>query len=123
MMINKEKELKLSAIINTDETLSSELATAETVTEICEIFARRGLELTEEEVTALMCQVAVPAEGELAEDDLDDVAGGITWEQAYGAFMFGARVGIGIRMVYDKYKYGNAQKTYTYSQLKSGKFW
>ena len=53
------------------EQLMTDLRNAMDETEVAEVLKRYGLELSVEEMLAL-----VPAEGELSEDDLDDVAGG-----------------------------------------------
>ena len=122
-MLTKEKELMLQKIIRDDTTIAEELEKAESISGVCEIFGSRGLTLSEDEASELMASAVVPEEGELDENALNNVAGGISWKQAKDSFLFGARVGIGARMLYDKYKYGNAQRTYSYSQLASGKFW
>ena len=77
MMINVEKVQMLSAILNSDESLISELAASESAAEACEVFALRGLEISEEELISLFAQARVSVDGELDEDNLECVAGGV----------------------------------------------
>lgn len=124
-MINNEKELLIKKVICEDATIAADLEKCDSVEAFREVFAKRNIELSEDEALELFDGAFVGAESdELNEDALDNVSGGaVTWEKAKKAFLIGARVGIGARMVYDHYKYGNATKTYSKSQLISGKFW
>ena len=124
-MINNEKELLIKKVICEDATIATDLEKCDSVEAFREVFAKRDIELSEDEALELFEGAFVSAESdELDEDALDNVSGGaVTLKKAASAFLVGARVGIAARMVYDKVKYGNATKTYTTSQLKSGKFW
>lgn len=123
-MISSEKELLVKKIICEDETIATELENCDSVEAFCQVFAKRNFVMSEDEALELMNGVLNGAEsGELSEDSLNNVSGGVSWADAKKAFLAGARVGIATRMVYDYYKYGNATKNYSYSQLASGKFW
>lgn len=124
-MINNEKELLIKNVICEDATIAADLEKCDSVEAFREVFAKRNIELSEDEALELFDGAFVSAESdELDEDALDNVSGGgVTWAKAKSAFLTGARVGIAARMVYDKVKYGNATKTYSTKQLKSGKFW
>ena len=97
----------------------------ETFEDFQAVFARRGVELTEEEIAEIYSEVGARFDdGELNESNLEEVAGGgITWGMAVGAWRVGARIGMGARMLYDKKVHGNAQYTYTYDQLRRGSIW
>lgn len=123
-MINNEKELLIKKVICEDATIAADLGKCDSVEAFREVFAKRNVELGEDEALELFEGAFVSAASdELDEDTLDNVSGGVTWAQATSAFLFGARVGMAGRMVYDYYKYGNATRTYSIKQLKSGKFW
>lgn len=61
-----------------DEAFVSKMAECKTITELTQLFAENGAELTEDEVLELAKQGAAEAKGgELDEADLDNVAGGL----------------------------------------------
>ena len=123
-MMNMDKELLIKKVICEDANIAEELERCESVEEFRDVFAKRAVELSEEESVELVEKILVAGQdGELTEADLENVAGGLTLKQAIWAFKMGARVGIAARMVYDYYKHGNAYKNYTLKQLMSGKFW
>ena len=66
---------KLDTIENRD-TIQHELEKIETLGQLQELLAAHGVQLTEDEVKELM-EEAVRLNGELKDDDLDNVAGGI----------------------------------------------
>ena len=62
------------------ETLEQDLATAKTEAELQEVLKNHGVELTAEELQALVANAAKDAsKEELSAEDLDDVAGGAWW--------------------------------------------
>ncbi|MBR5094198.1 MAG: hypothetical protein IK095_03805, partial [Oscillospiraceae bacterium] len=114
-------EALLKRLIEEDPSVESEIAAVSSVEELKEVFAKRGVELSTEELDELFASATGSfAEGELDEEDMDKVAGGISLKQALSAWRVGARIGIGARMIYDHFKHGNAQYTYTLKQLKKG---
>ena len=71
-----DKMEKLNALLNS-EAFEQEMAMVNSLEEMQALFARNGVELTSEEIVALCKQINVLAcEGELGEDDLEDVSGG-----------------------------------------------
>lgn len=120
-MISREKEQMLKRIIDEDADVLAEIEAAKSEEAFCEVFAKRGLEFSQEEANILLNQVVTASsDDELNEDVLETVAGGGFAALAWG---IGARVGIAGRMVYDYYKCGNAFANYSVDQLISGKFW
>ncbi len=122
--MNAMKELEIKQVILNNPALEEKLATVESYEDIKAVFAAYDCQLSDEDIDTMFNKVAAScAEGELDEENLDNVAGGISWGAVKLAWGVGKRAGIGIRMVYDHYKYGNAQKNYSYKQLVTGKLW
>lgn len=120
--MNREKELALKKIMNEDSTVLAEIEASESVDAFCAVFAKRGIEMSQEEASELL-QTAVSSspDGELDENSLDAVAGG--GGCAAIAWGVGARVGILGRMVYDYCTTGNPFKNYSPEQLITGSIW
>ena len=122
-MITEEKKQSIKAAVQNDESIAAEIEKVETTADFLAIFSSRGIDMTAEEADTLLADVLDNAKDEFSEEDLESVAGGVTWKQATSAFLIGARVGIAARMVYDGCKTGNPYKTYNMGHLVSGQFW
>lgn len=116
--MNKEELLK--KLIAEDPAIEAEIAAVTDEAGLKEIFAKRGCELTTEELDELFAKATTGFDGELSEDEMDRVAGGLSLAQIKAAWRVGARIGMGGRMLYDYLKTGNAQATYTFKQLAKG---
>ena len=78
-------EMNIIEALKTDGEFLARLAKAETKAEICKMFEEKGIVITEEEVQAIF----VGSENqELSEDDLDNVAGGMSVIGGVMALMF-----------------------------------
>ena len=66
---------KLEKLMDTQDFMEAASA-CNTLEDLQKLLAEQGLELTVEELTALIAPVAVGADGELSEEALDNVAGG-----------------------------------------------
>ena len=69
-----------------DEEFCKQFLTSESKASAAKLFADRGFDITDEELTALatrtrdlVCQL-IENGGELSEEDLEQVAGGVTWD-------------------------------------------
>ena len=118
MIIEKEQAVK--NLILQDDSILAEIEKVKSADDFLSIFHNRGLDLTIEEAEDLLEKQLSEGNGELSEEMLSDVAGGMTGKQA---FFIGTRVGIAARMVYDGCKYGNPYKNYNMGNLITGKFW
>ena len=76
-MTNEEKIVLLEKLTDNDAFLA-DIAKAESKDQLQEVFANYGLELTRDEVDAFVAKLNSTASGELNEDSLDDVAGGVS---------------------------------------------
>lgn len=65
MIISKELEAKLQA--------------AQTIEDVIKVCAEEGIELSKEQLEDVLSQYQAGENGELSEDSLDTVAGGINW--------------------------------------------
>lgn len=121
--MTQERRDQLVDLVQADDgALAKELETADSKEAFLAAFARKGIELTSEEADELLLEI-VPAEkaGELNENDLESVAGGISLKAAIAAWKAGVRVGIVARMIYDKLRYNNAYKNYNWDNFLKGK--
>lgn len=75
-------EQKLTELFKSD-TFKAEVANVKTAAELQEAFARNGVEMTQNEVLDLCGKIAQQVEsnegGELTEENLENVSGGIAW--------------------------------------------
>lgn len=111
MGFSKEMEAAME-----DEAFQEKLGTLETEEEIKAAFSEKGVDF-EKEFAA-----DESGEGELSEEDMDNVAGGLLTEAviialAPYAWKAGKMAGILIRSSYDAKRYGNPYKTYSKSQV------
>lgn len=104
-----------------DEAFLKEANECKTMGEFHELFNRNGAEITEEETVELISQIAEKRQkmdsGELAEDELDNVAGGIvlTGGLAIAACIGLGVVGVGVAagaayVAYQALRWGNKHK-------------
>jgi hypothetical protein len=75
-MTNQEMQPKFEQILQ-DETLARAFLSSETPEAAKEFLANQGIDISLEEVTALGKALADSAPGELSEEQLSDVAGGM----------------------------------------------
>ena len=116
-----EKRAQIVELLQRDNSLEAEFKSIETKEEFQALFARNGIEVTDEEASEMLAEAMnSTVQGELNEDQLESVAGGIALSKFYAAWKWGTRFGIGITMIYDYYKYGNATKTYSVDNLIKG---
>ena len=108
---------KVIDLIKNDATIENEMTSAKTVEELQAVFARRGVTVTEDELDELVVSTIEVPEGELSEDDLSNVAGGISLKQLALAWKIGGCIGISLRRLYDKYKHGNPNYTYSFKDF------
>ncbi len=90
--MNEEKVKSLMA----DEAFVNKLLEMETPEEVCAAFEKEGITVTADEISKVKEKLeSAGAEGELSEDSLEEVAGGVLIATAiyYGV---GALIGIGI---------------------------
>lgn len=76
-MTNQEMQAKFEQILQ-DETLARAFLSSETPEAAKEFLANQGIDISLEEVTALGKALADSAPGELSEEQLSDVAGGMS---------------------------------------------
>lgn len=76
-----------------DESVLEKLNSAATPEEAAAMVAEYGFNLNKE--------LAVMPEGELSEDQLDDVAGGVSWKAITAAWKIGTQAGVVIRNLWD----------------------
>lgn len=76
-LIKKAEEAKFSGGMTMNEELFQKVKEARTVEELLALAKENSIELTEEQAKAFIARV-YPASGELADDELDAVAGGYT---------------------------------------------
>ena len=120
--MTNEKRIEIEELIKADEgTLAAELEKVENREDFIKAFAIRGVEMTEEDADDMLKEL-VPTDGELTDDDLEGVAGGMSLIQAIKlGWGIGARAGMLARMLYDKYKYNNAYRNYNWKNVLTGK--
>ena len=111
------KEQVIRELIKNDPSIEKEMCAVATIEELQAVFSKRGVTVSEAELDTLMASTFT-TEGELAEDDLEDVAGGISLRQFLFAWKVGGCIGISARRLYDKYKHGNPDYTYSYADFK-----
>ena len=121
-----EKKTQIEELIKADDgALAAELEKVESRDDYIKVFAARGVELTEEEADEMLKDLLLPTDGELNDDDLEGVAGGITFAAVLAAVKkgwgIGARAGMLARMLYDKIKTGNAYANYNWKNVITGK--
>ncbi len=120
--MTNEKRIEIEELIKADEgTLAAELEKVEKREDFIKAFAIRGVEMTEADADDMLKEL-VPTDGELTDDDLEGVAGGMSLIQAIKlGWGIGARAGMLARMLYDKYKYNNAYRNYNWKNVLTGK--
>lgn len=120
--MTNEKRIEIEELIKADEgTLAAELEKVGNREDFIKAFAIRGVEMTEEDADDMLKEL-VPTDGELTDDDLEGVAGGMSLIQAIKlGWGIGARAGMLARMLYDKYKYNNAYRNYNWKNVLTGK--
>ena len=82
-----------------DEAFVEKLSSAKTAAAVAAVFSAEGVQLTEEDAKQLMDYVV--QDGELSEETLDSVAGGIVWESVYVACF---AIGLGAGLAHGAYK-------------------
>jgi predicted ribosomally synthesized peptide with nif11-like leader len=86
-MDQKELELKLEQLNNNPE-FKEKLEACETAEEMAALFCEEGIEVTAEQLTQAVSMVtAQNSDGELDEDALENVSGGILMESLCAAWM------------------------------------
>jgi predicted ribosomally synthesized peptide with nif11-like leader len=85
----EEKLLQLQAKVEADPSLAEELFVLETPAEVQDLLKEQGLDFTLEEIDGLRDLIVKGLEkgvsGELSDDDLEDVAGGVAVTAAISA--------------------------------------
>ena len=124
--MTNEKRIKIEELIKADDgTLAAELEKVESREDYIKVFADRGIEMTEEDADEMLKELILPTDCELSDDDLEGVAGGISFGAILAAVKkgwgIGARAGMLARMLYDKIKSGNAYKNYNWNNVITGK--
>jgi len=120
--MTNEKKIQVEELIKADNgALAKELEGVASREDFIKIMAANGVELTAEEADEML-QDIMPQEGELSDDDLEGVAGGMSLLKALKlGWGIGSRAGMLARMLYDKYKYNDAYKNYNWKNVISGK--
>lgn len=117
-MVTKARVEELGKVFEAHPEIEDKLKDIKTVDDFRAIVADYNCNLTDEDVDELFQKaISSTSNGELNEADLEQVAGGGLIKSAW---RWGARLGMGIRMVYDYCKTGNPQKTYSIKDLKKG---
>lgn len=83
--MNEERKKKLFTVLG-DLSLGEDFMKAETFEDVKEIFVRKGINVTEEEVDEVMNLIAENTEGEVSENELAQVSGGFALT---GALLYG----------------------------------
>ena len=93
-MIMEHQEISNKFVqLLSDEGFVEKLASVTTAAEVAAVFRAEGLDMTEDDARQVMEYVT--HEGELSEDALDTVAGGIVWTAVYvSCFVIGVGVGL-----------------------------
>lgn len=113
---------KLHKVFEDHPEIEGKLKDMDSVEEFRALLSNYEVDVTDEEVDTLLMQALQGSESEeLSEEQLENVAGGISWKNAVTAWRVGARIGMGIRMIYDYHTTGNAYKNYTLKNLATGK--
>jgi hypothetical protein len=76
-----EKIKKINELINSEE-FADEIENLETIEELQAAFKNHGVEMTADEIIDLGTKIAVSGDGEISEDDLKNVAGGVNVNSA-----------------------------------------
>ncbi len=80
-----------------DEEFMNKFLATQSAEEAVKLFAENGVEITAEELTAAINAAAEQKEGELEAEELDNVAGGISWVTvgliAYGGYKLVEKTG------------------------------
>ena len=74
--MNEELKNKLEPILK-DEAFLKLLQDAETEDAVKALFADKGIDLSDEEVASFLDAILLPEEGELSDEALEEVAGGL----------------------------------------------
>ena len=120
--MTNEKKIQVEELIKADGgALAKELEGVEGREDFIKIMAGHGVELTAEEADEMLQEI-MPKDGELSDDDLEGVAGGMSLLKAVKlGWDIGSRAGMLARMVYDKYKYNDPYRNYNWKNVISGK--
>ncbi len=113
---------KLRKVFEDHPEIEGKLKDMDSVEEFRALLADYQVDVTDEEVDTLLMQALQGSESEeLSEEQLENVAGGLSWKGVGIAWRIGARIGMGIRMIYDYHTTGNAYKNYTLKNLATGR--
>ena len=96
--MNAERMSEVQNLISeafADAEFAEEMSMMETAEEVHAKLAEKGISLTLDEVNEIpkMMSMVSAGEGELSEDDLEDVAGGSNLSQAVTAYYLGCKLG------------------------------
>ena len=80
---------KLEELIQ-DEAFRREMSACTELKQIADLFAKEGISVTEEELKQTMAEVQSQMNGELGEEELDNVAGGIAVATCGAYLLWGA---------------------------------
>ena len=115
---------KMIAMLESKPELAAKIDNINTDEEVVAFFAENGIDVTVEEVREVLAEgvieCAEPENGELSEENLDNVAGGLalTLGLIATAWGVGSRAGMILRNMVDKKK--GYKATYTWDEIKSG---
>lgn len=121
--MTRERKQQLEAIVRADDgALAKELEGIDSKEAFLAAFAGRGVTLTGDEADELLADALTPQhDGELDENELEAVAGGISWKAVVAAWETGVRIGMIARMIYDKLKYNDAYRNYNWNDFIKGR--
>ena len=114
--MNTVKKERIDNLFKTNPEVAKEFANIEGVEELAAMLARHGIELSNEDLDDILKEadtVPLPDAGELGEDDLENVSGGIFTAALIGMAAFGGLLtGIRLRREIDRKMHGDPYYTY-----------